>query len=74
MARRLVESEVSGTVTRVACSEGAHVARDDPIVVVELMKMEIPVTAPEDGTVVELRVAEGDVVAENQPVAVLETA
>ena len=39
----------------------------------ELMKMEIPIAAPADGTLVRLLVAEGDLITEGQQVAILET-
>jgi pyruvate carboxylase len=52
---------------------GERVARDEPIMMLELMKMEIPIAAPADGTLVRLLVAEGDLIAEGQQVAILET-
>ena len=51
---------------------GAKVATGDPVVVIEAMKMEIPVEAPADGTITEVLVAEGDLVQQDDPVAVLE--
>ena len=45
---------------------------DDSVMVVESMKMEIPVVSEEGGTVVELRVAEGDAVEDGQVVAIVE--
>ena len=51
---------------------GDKVAEDDPIVVLESMKMEIPVGAPVDGTVKEILVAEGDTVQEGDEVAVMD--
>ncbi len=74
MAIQNVESETAGVVSRIEHREGQRVARDAPILFVEIMKMEIPVAAPVDGTVVKLLVAEGDSIAEGQRVAVLETA
>ncbi|MDX5366672.1 MAG: acetyl-CoA carboxylase biotin carboxyl carrier protein subunit [Alphaproteobacteria bacterium] len=47
---------------------------DDPILILESMKMEIPVAAPFDCILVELLVAEEDTVAEGQPVAIVERA
>jgi acetyl-CoA carboxylase biotin carboxyl carrier protein len=73
MARQAVEAEVSGTVAKIERREGERVARDEPIMMLELMKMEIPVAAPADGTLVRLLVAEGDLVTEGQQVAILET-
>jgi acetyl-CoA carboxylase biotin carboxyl carrier protein len=74
MARLSVEAEVGGMVSKIELREGERVARDQPIVMIELMKMEIPITAPVDGTLVRLLVAEGDIVTEGQDVAILETA
>ena len=44
----------------------------NPVVIVESMKMEIPVEAPADGTVAEILVAEGDSAEQDDPVAVVE--
>ena len=73
MARQAVEAEVGGTVSKIERREGERVARDEPIMMLELMKMEIPIAAPADGTLVRLLVAEGDLVTEGQQVAILET-
>lgn len=72
MARHEVEAEVAGTVLRIAADIGAVVAADDPILLVECMKMEIPVPAPAAGRVARIEVAPGDPVAEGQVVAVIE--
>jgi biotin carboxyl carrier protein len=64
-------SEVTGTVWKIEAPVGTRVAEGDTIVIVESMKMEIPVTAPRAGVVLEIHVAEGEVVAEDQSVAVL---
>ena len=74
MARQIVEAEAGGTVSKIECREGERVARDQLIMVIELMKMEIPIAAPVAGTVVQLLVGEGDIVTEGQVVAILETA
>ena len=73
MARRTVEAEVPGVVTKIERHVGERVVRDEPILMVELMKMEIPVAAPVDGTLIELRVAEGDTIREGQKLAVIES-
>ena len=73
MARQRVQAEVGGTVSKIERREGERVARDEPIMMIELMKMEIPVAAPADGTLVQLLVAEGDLVTEGQQLAILET-
>jgi acetyl-CoA carboxylase biotin carboxyl carrier protein len=74
MARQSVEAEVGGMVSKIELREGERVARDQLIMMIELMKMEIPIAAPVDGTLVQLLVAEGDMVTEGQEVAILETA
>ena len=64
-------SEVTGTVWKIEAPVGTRVAEGDTVVIIESMKMEIPVTAPRAGVVLEIHVAEGEVVAEDQSVAVL---
>jgi len=73
MARISINSEIGGTVWQVAATVGSHLEVDDPIVVLESMKMEIPVAAPAAGVLVELLVKPGETVKEGQTVAVLET-
>lgn len=71
MAQVEVESEVAGTVWQVVASEGDDLAAGDAIVVLESMKMEVPVEAPEPGQLLELRVGVDDAVEEGQVIAVL---
>lgn len=66
-----VHAEVAGKVWKVMVSVGDTVAAGDPLIVVESMKMEIPVEAPRPGTVVALHVHEGDAISEGALVAVL---
>jgi acetyl-CoA carboxylase biotin carboxyl carrier protein len=73
MARNEVKSEISGRVWKLEARVGDRVALDDAILILESMKMEIPVPAPAAGRVVEIRVAETDLVEEGQVVAMLET-
>ncbi len=73
MARLEVESEVTGNVWKVEVKAGARVDEGDVLLVLESMKMEIPVEAPEPGTVAEVLVAVEDAVQEDQVVAVLDT-
>lgn len=67
-----IKSEISGTVCNVAVSVGQQVEEDDVILLVESMKMEIPVTAPRAGTITQIHTAVGDSVNEDQEVAILE--
>ena len=73
MTRQTIEAEVGGTVTKIERREGERVVRDEPIMMIELMKMEIAIAAPADGTLIRLLVAEGDLVTEGQQLAILET-
>ncbi len=72
MARLEVQSEVTGNVWKVEVGKGSQVAEGDVLLILESMKMEIPVEAPRAGTVAEVLVAVEDSVAEDQVVAVLE--
>lgn len=72
MARIEVLSEVTGKVWKVECPVGTQVEEDDVILIIESMKMEIPVLATDSGSVVELRVGEGDAVEDGQIVAIVE--
>jgi len=64
--------EVAGKVWKIEAQPGAQLAADDVILILESMKMEIPVVAPRAGKLVELRVKEGDALSEGDVVAVLE--
>ena len=68
------KSEIAGRVLELVASPGQQLAEDDPIVVLESMKMEIAVTAPRAGTLRELRVAVDDLVEEDQVVALMDPA
>lgn len=67
-----VKAEITGNVWKVLAAPGQKVDEDEPIVMMESMKMEIPVAAPEPGTVKEILVKEGDVVTEGSVVARIE--
>jgi acetyl-CoA carboxylase biotin carboxyl carrier protein len=67
-----VKAELVGSVWKVKTTPGAEVAEEEELLVLESMKMEIPVTAPRAGTVREVRVKEGEVVKEGQVLVVLE--
>ena len=73
MAREEIQSEVTGTVWKIEMEVGADVADGDTIMILESMKMEIPVISTEDGKLVEITVKEEEPVAEGQVVAVVET-
>jgi len=73
MAKKRILAEVAGKVLRVEAPVGTQVADGDTILLLECMKMEIPLTAPGSGSIAELLVGEGDSVAEGQAVATLES-
>ena len=66
-----IVADVAGKVWKIEARPGATLAADDVILILESMKMEIPVVAPNAGKLLELRVAEGEMVAEGQVVAIL---
>ena len=67
-----IETEVAGTVWKIVARQGAQLAAGDTILIMESMKMEIPIDTPRAGRLVEVRVAEGDVLNEGDVVAVIE--
>ncbi|MCO6007707.1 biotin/lipoyl-binding carrier protein [Actinoallomurus purpureus] len=67
-----VRAEMVANVWKVLVSEGEQVEDGDTLVILESMKMEIPVLAEDSGTVVSLKVAEGDVIQEGDLIAVIE--
>lgn len=72
MAELRVKSEITGKVWQIEASVGQQLAEEDPIIILESMKMEIPVVAPASGVLKQILVAEGDAVQEGQEVAVME--
>ena len=64
-----VRAEMVANVWKVLVSEGDHVDEGDTLVILESMKMEIPILAEESGTVTKLHVGEGDVVQEDELLA-----
>ena len=64
-----VRAEMVANVWKVLVSEGDHVDDGDTLVILESMKMEIPILAEESGTVTKLHVAEGDLVQEDELIA-----
>lgn len=73
MAEIEVESEITGKVWKIEVGIGDRLEEDDTVMVLESMKMEIPVLAPAAGTVKEILVREEDSVHEGQVVALLES-
>ncbi len=70
--REEIKAQITGVVFQVTAKPGDVVAAGDPVIVLESMKMEIPVEAPRAGAVKEIKVAEGQTVQEGDTVAILE--
>ncbi len=66
-----VVSEVTGNIWQIECAVGDKVSKDDILMVLESMKMEIPVEAPCAGNIFEVLVREQDSVEENQAVVII---
>ena len=73
MAEMQLETPVTGVVWKIGATPGSVVAAGDTILIMESMKMEIPIESPEDATVTDLNVAEGDHVSEDDVVATIQT-
>ena len=67
-----VEAHITGTVWKVECAVGQEVEEGDTVVIIESMKMEMPVEAEDDGTVKEIKCEEGQSVKEGDTLVVLE--
>ena len=66
-----VIAEVAGRVWKIEARPGAQLAADETILILESMKMEIPLVAPAPGKLLEVRVREGDAVGEGDVVATI---
>jgi acetyl-CoA carboxylase biotin carboxyl carrier protein len=67
-----VEAHITGTVWKIEVSPGDRVEEGDTVVILESMKMEMPVEAEDEGTVTKVLVAEGQTVAEGDALVELE--
>ena len=67
-----VEAQIAGNVWKIETTVGADVAEEDVLLILESMKMEIPVESPCAGRVSEIRVQEGDSIEEGAVLAVIE--
>lgn len=67
-----VTAPMVGKVLQLQCKVGDKVKEDDVILLLEAMKMEIPVVAPISGTIKELKVAPGDAVESDTVLAIIE--
>jgi acetyl-CoA carboxylase biotin carboxyl carrier protein len=67
-----IEAHITGTVWKIEVGVGDNVEEGDTVVILESMKMEMPVEAEDEGTVKEILVEEGQAVSEGDPLVVLE--
>lgn len=66
-----VPAHITGTVWKIEKKQGDAVSEGDVIVILESMKMEMPVEAPASGTITEVKCAEGQAVQEGDVLAVI---
>jgi len=67
-----IEAQIAGSVWKIEKAVGDTVQEEDVILIIEWMKMEIPLEAPCGGTVSEIRTAEGESIAEGDVLVVLD--
>jgi len=67
-----VKTEITGVIQLILRGVGEGVDEDEPVIMLESMKMQIPIAAPESGTVAEILVEPGDTVTEGSVVARIE--
>ena len=67
-----VEAHITGTVWKIECQVGQQVDEGDTLVIIESMKMEMPVEAEDEGKVSEIRCEEGQAVSEGDTLVVLD--
>lgn len=72
MAILELRTDITGSVWKIVKAVGDRVEEDEPLLIMESMKMEIPVTSPEAGVVTEVLVKEGDTVGDGTVVARVE--
>jgi len=71
MADLRVRSEIAGAVWKIEVAVGDSVGEEDPLIILESMKMEIPLLAPRAGVVRQILVAEGEPIAEGDVAVIL---
>ena len=69
-----VQAHITGTVWKILVKPGDQVAQDQPLVILESMKMEMPLESPEAGRVLSVSVVEGASVDEGDVLLILENA
>lgn len=68
-----VKASMAGSVWKITAEEGAEINDGEDVVILESMKMEIPISAETSGTIKELKVSEGDFVNEGDVIAIIES-
>ena len=63
---KFLSTEVAGTVWKIVCEEGQLFSSEDDLIILESMKMEIPIKLDLKGTIVKILVNEGDLIEEEQ--------
>ena len=72
MATINVKSEIAGNVWKIQVKPGDRIEVEGEIMILESMKMEIPLLSPKAGTIKEIRVSEGEAIGEGHVVAILD--
>jgi acetyl-CoA carboxylase biotin carboxyl carrier protein len=72
MSRYELKAEVTGSVWKIETTLGQTLDQEHTVLIIESMKMEIPLVAEDGGTLVEICVSEGDSVSEGQVLAIVE--
>jgi len=72
MSRYELKAEVTGSIWKIETTIGQTLGQEHTVLIIESMKMEIPLVAEDGGTLIELCVNEGDSVSEGQVLAIIE--
>jgi acetyl-CoA carboxylase biotin carboxyl carrier protein len=72
MSRYELKAEVTGSIWKIETTVGQTLEQEHTVLIIESMKMEIPLVAEDGGTLVEICVNEGDSVSEGQVLAIIE--
>ncbi|MEI6114911.1 MAG: acetyl-CoA carboxylase biotin carboxyl carrier protein subunit [Burkholderiales bacterium] len=72
MSKQQLKSEVTGSIWKIETAVGQALEEGHTVLIIESMKMEIPLVAEDGGTLVEILVAEGDAIVEGQVLAIVE--
>ncbi len=67
-----IKAHITGTVWKIEAQVGATVSEGDTVIILESMKMEMPVESPGSGTIREIRIKEGEAVDEGKVLAILD--